>query len=473
MKSIKVRFKFAREIKKKKESLQKMRPRNEQKTLEIFKVRLEEIINKSHPLARLSETINWKKLEEKLLLKYAEKMGAPGKEIRLMVGLQYLKYMYNESDEMIVQKFIENPYYQYFCGNEYFEHSLPIDSSSMTRFRKRMGKETIEELFKETLKSAEIINQIKEKDFEQLNVDTTVEEKAISFPTDAKLYYKMLAVLVDQANKREIPLRQSYKFVSKKALTKQAGYAHAKQMNRARKMTKKIKTYLGRVYRDIMKKATEKDELLKNKLELAERLLNQSKESKNKLYSIHAPEVECISKGKAHKRYEFGCKVSMVTTSRNNWIVGIQAHHGNPYDGHTLKSSIEKAEEITDWKAKNVNVDLGYRGHDYDGQAQVNIANRFKMKNKANSLIKWLKRRSAIEPIFGHLKSDNRLERNLLKGKDGDHINAVLAACGFNLRKLYAVFFLPILKWLDNRITEIHFSSVLKLNDESLGFIQN
>jgi transposase, IS5 family len=441
-----------------------MRPRNEQKTLEIFKVRLEEIINKAHPLVKLSSQVNWKELEEKLSVKYKEKMGAPGKEIRLMVGLQYLKYMYNESDEMIVQKFVENPYYQYFCGNEYFEHSLPIDPSSMTRFRKRIGQETIEELFKETIRSAASIKEIKEKDFEQLNIDTTVEEKAISFPTDAKLYCKMLEVLVEQANKKGITLRQSYKFVSKKALTKQAGYAHAKQMKRARKMTKKLKTYLGRVYRDIIKKAEIKDEELIEKLSLAEKLLRQTKESKNKLYSIHAPEVECISKGKAHKRYEFGCKVSMVTTSRGNWIVGIQAHHGNPYDGHTLKSSIEKAEEMTRWKAKNVNVDLGYRGHDYDGQAQVNIANRFKKKNKAKSLLKWLKRRSAIEPIFGHLKSDNRLERNLLKGKDGDHTNAVLAACGFNLRKLYAVFLLPILEWLKNRITEKYFHLLEKLS---------
>ncbi len=341
-----------------------------------------------------------------------------------------------------------------------------------------MGSETIEKLFREKISSAVSVKELKEKDFEQINVDTTVEEKAISFPTDAKLYYgypslrdKMLKELVEQANKREITLRQSYKFVSKKALTKQAGYAHAKQMKRARKMTKKLKTYLGRVYRDIQKKAETKDAELIEKLSLAERLLSQSKESKNKLYSIHAPEVECISKGKAHKRYEFGCKVSMVTTSNNNWIVGIEAHHGNPYDGHTLKSSIEKAEETTRWKAKNVNVDLGYRGHDYDGQAQVNIANRFKMISafggKAMSLVKWLKRRSAIEPIFGHLKSDNRLERNLLKGKDGDHINAVLAACGFNLRKLFAVFFLPILEWLKNRITEKYFLLFPKLYVQS------
>ena len=215
-------------------------------------------------------------------------------------------------------------------------------------------------------------------------------------------------------------------------------------------MTKKLKTLLGRVYRELIRKAAAKDEQLIEKLALAERLLNQSKDSKNRLYSIHAPVVECISKGNAHKRYEFGNKVSMATTSKNNWVVAIGSHHGNPYDGHTLKQSIEKAEEITNWKAKNVTVDLGYRGHNYDGQAQVNIVNRMKMKNKAKGLIKWLKRRSAIEPIFGHLKSDNRLERNLLKGKEGDHINAVLAACGFNLRKLYTVFLLPIFNWLKN-----------------------
>ena len=450
-----------------------MKPRTEQKTLEIFKVRLEEIINKKHPLVKLAEAINWKNLEESLSKKYSERMGAPGKEIRLMVGLQYLKYMYNESDAMIVQKFVENPYYQHFCGNEYFEHSLPIDSSSMTRFRGRMGKETIEELFKEIVRSASQSKHLKEKDFEQLNVDTTVQEKAISFPTDAKLYYKMLDNLVELSKARGIKLRQSYKFVSRKALTKQTNYAHARQMNRSRRMTKKLKTYLGRVYRDIKRSTKPKDETLLKNLELAEKLLTQSKESKNKLYSIHAPEVECISKGKAHKRYEFGCKVSMVTTSRNNWIVAIEAHHGNPYDGHTLKSSIEKAEEITNWQAKNINVDLGYRGHNYDGQAEVHLTNRITMKKKARSLIKWLKRRSAIEPIFGHLKSDNRLERNLLKGEDGDHINAVLAACGFNLRKLYAVFLLPILKWLKNQFIEKYFPFFPKLNEQLFQVVLN
>lgn len=431
-----------------------MRPKKEEKTLEIFRVGLETIINTTHPLVKLADSIEWNNLEKELVNSYSEKMGAPGKEIRLMVGLQYLKYMYDESDEMIVKKFVENPYYQYFCGNVYFEHSLPINPSSMTRFRKRIGKEKIEELLKETLKAAKRTKQLKHRDYAQLNVDTTVEEKAITFPTDAKLYYKMLGVLVKEAKKRGIQLRQSYKFVSKKTLARQGRYSHARQMKRSRKMTKKLKTFLGRVYRDINNKAKDKDEELLKFLSLAEKLLTQERNSKNKLYSIHAPEVECISKGKAHKRYEFGCKVSMVTTSKSNWVIGIEALHGNPYDGHTLKESIELAEKLTGWKAKNVNVDLGYRGHNYDGEAKINIVNRFNLKKKSSTLRKWLKRRSAIEPIFGHLKSDNRLERNLLKGEEGDHVNAVMAACGFNLRKLYSVFLLPIFRRLKIHLIE-------------------
>ena len=179
--------------------------------------------------------------------------------------------------------------------------------------------------------------------------------------------------------------------------------------------------------------------------------MKQERHSKNKIYSIHAPEVECISKGKAHKKYEFGNKVSMVTTSKSNWVVGIKAFHGNPYDGHTLKEAIEQSEELTDWKAGNIYVDLGYRGHNYQGQAKVNIVNLSKQKNKPKKLLNRLKRRSAIEPIFGHLKNENRMDRNKLKGGDGNHINAVLAACGFNLRKLYNVFLLPILNLIAKR----------------------
>ena len=218
-------------------------------------------------------------------------------------------------------------------------------------------------------------------------------------------------------------------------------------MKRARKETKKLKNYLGRVTRDIRRKVTTMDTELQELLLLSERLLAQKRDDKNKLYSVHAPEVECIAKGKVHKRYEFGCKVSVATTSRHNWVVGIQAQHGNPYDGHTLKGILEQVERLTNSQVKEAYCDRGYRGHNYEGDATIHIAGqRNRGQPNSRSLRKWLRRRNAIEPKIGHLKTENRLDRNYLKGTNGDRINALLAGCGANLRKLIAAFFLPYLE---------------------------
>jgi len=298
------------------------------------------------------------------------------------------------------------------------------------------------------LEAARHVGALKDTHIRKVNIDTTVQEKAIAFPTDARLYYKMREQLVRAAEARGIELRQNYRRLAKKALSRQSGYSRAKQMRRASKMTGKLKTYLGRVHRDIVRKAAKLDQELMQLLEQSMRLQKQSRDSKDKLYSIHAPETECISKGKAHKRYEFGCKVSLATSSRDNWILGIQAHHGNPYDGHTLKATIEQVEHLTGSKISDVYVDLGYRGHDYRGKANVHIVNfRSTSKKKTRSAKYWLKRRSAIEPVIGHVKSDNGMARNLLKGIEGDKINAILSGCGFNMRKLLAVFFLPLIIW--------------------------
>lgn len=217
-------------------------------------------------------------------------------------------------------------------------------------------------------------------------------------------------------------------------------------MKRAKKEAKKLKVYLGRVMRDIERKCPNPTELLRDLLTLAERIFKQQREDTNKAYSVHAPEVECISKGKAHKRYEFGCKVRMVTTSKENWILGIDAIHGNPYDGHTLKASIEQATKIAGWQPQEAYCDKGYRGSGIIEGTTVKVTNR-KKKSMSRREWKWFKRRSAIEPIFGHLKSDNKLERNHLKGKEGDRINAILAGCGFNMRKLLRAFFLRTIYW--------------------------
>jgi IS5 family transposase len=424
-----------------------MHPIKKQANPDLFRSRLDQILDSKHPLFILANQINWSYFEKVFGVTYIEKKGRPGRPIRLMVGLQYLKHSYNESDESIVEKFIENPYWQYFCGYEYFQHYFPIDPSSLTRFRQRIGSRGIEELFKELLNTAKRTGNLKKSHLNKVNVDTTVQEKAIAFPTDARLYYKMRESLVRAAEKRGIELRQNYKRVSKKVLAKQGHYSHAKQMNRSARMTRKLKTYLGCVYRDIKRKSSIEDKELERLLMLAERLLQQKREDKNKIYSIHALEVECISKGKVHKRYEFGCKVGMVTSSRDNWILGIQSFHGNPYDGHTLGQSLHQSERLVGWQAKEAYVDLGYRGHDYiTGDTKIQVVNYRRMKTMTRSIKKWFKRRSAIEPMIGHLKSDNRMDRNYLKGKEGDQINALLSGCGYNMRKLLAIFLLLILK---------------------------
>jgi IS5 family transposase len=269
-----------------------------------------------------------------------------------------------------------------------------------------------------------------------------VQEKAIAFPTDARLYQKARVTLVRQARREGIELRQSYVRVGKRALQKQGRYAHAKQGQRARRETRKLRVYLGRVIRDIRRKAEAGGWELSVKfqayLELAERIFQQQRTDKNKVYSMHAPEVECIAKGKAHKKYEFGCKVSLVTTSQNNWVVGVEARHGNPYDGHTLKAAHEQVERLTGVKPKEVFVDRGYKGAEHHPEGvKVYLSGR-RLKG---TLRKLLRRRSAIEPVIGHVKHDHRMDRNYLQGQEGDRINALLAGCGFNLRKLWGVFF--------------------------------
>jgi transposase, IS5 family len=416
----------------------------------LIKVFLKDIISDDHPLVKLADMVEWEVFEEKLGPTFCEYNGRPGLPIRMMVGLHYLKYTYSLSDEAVVEGWVENPYHQYFCGGIFFEHRFPIDPSSMTRFRDRLKKAGLEELLKETIRTGLRGGFIKRSELKRVNVDTTVQEKEIRFPTDARLYDRCRERLVEAAKDRGIELRQSYSRKGKKALRKQSGYAHAQQFKRARRQTRILKTYLGRVARDIERKAGAIDSELRDLLDLTYRLLTQSKHDKNKLYSIHEPDVECISKGKIHKRYEFGCKVGIATTAKENWAVASLAFHGNAYDGHTLKQTLAQVSRITGTMPHQATCDLGYRGHNYEGPCAVLIANRYR-KSIPASLKRWWKRRSAVEPVIGHMKHEHGMERNRLKGKAGDFVNAMLSACGYNLRKLLraiARFFAPILYWL-------------------------
>lgn len=413
-----------------------MRPKSHTKDPqgELYRARLDNQLNRKHSLFKLAHRINWKVFDERFGPLYDDNTGRPGVPTRVMVGLHYLKHAYNVSDEGVVERFVENPYWQYFCGFEYFQHDCPINPSSMSRWRKRVGSEGVEALLQETIETAKRSSLLKRSDVERVNVDTTVQEKAIAFPTDARLYQKARRRLVREAVLRGIVLRQSYTRVGKRILQAQSRYAHAKQYKRARRMTRRLRTILGRVIRDVQRKCPRPDDELASLLELCERLYAQQRTDKGKLYSLWAPEVECISKGKAHKRYEFGCKVGVVSTSRKNWVVGAQAFHGNPYDGHTLKASLDQAKRLTGMRVQHAFVDKGYRGsRESVPGTEVHWPDR---RRKDRSLRRWMKRRSAVEPVIGHMKGDSRMDRNFLHGKEGDRMNALLAACGFNLRKL-------------------------------------
>jgi IS5 family transposase len=393
----------------------------------LFRDRLENILNRHHELYRLAHQIDWKMFDGEFGNLYAPDKGRRGIPIRLMVGLTYLQHAFDLSDEQVVSSWVENPYWQYFCGETYFQHELPIDPSSMTNWRKRIGEEGSELLLKEK-------DAVKSWNLKRVTVDTTVQEKAVALPTDSRLYNRARERLVKLAYDHGIPLRQSYKRLGKQKLLAASRYSHARQMKRARRAVRKLKTYLGRVYRDIQRKLEEAPSLkphFAESLFLAERVLSQERHDKKKLYSFHASEVECIAKGKAHKKYEFGVKVGVAVTNKDNFVVGMMALPGNPYDGHTLGSMLSQVTRLTGRNLERCYVDKGYRGHKLKKPFVVMPGRK---RGVTATIRKELKRRNAIEPIIGHMKEDGKLNRNYLKGTFGDKINAILCGAGHNIR---------------------------------------
>jgi transposase, IS5 family len=428
-----------------------MKPKNPRLTIPLFTADLNQCLNPNHPLVQLAGDIDWSVFEAAFGATYDAFDGRPGKPIRLLVGLHYLKAAYNESDESVIERWLDSPYWQYFCGFDRFQHTCPIDPSNLGRWRKRVGPEKMEALLQETIETAKRKKLITKTELERVNVDTTVQEKNIAFPTDAKLFHRMREVLVRESKKRGMKLRQSYERLSKIALLYQHRLRHAGKKRKAAAEVRRLKGYLRKVTRDVIRRADPADEELKELLLRAVQFLTQTRESEKKLYSVHETEVECIGKGKAHKKYEFGVKVGLVSTSRRNWIVGAQAFPGNPYDGHTLTAALDQMKRITGRMPDHAYVDKGYRGHGHEGPTEIHLAGQ-RVPRTMRAERRWMKRRSAIEPIIGHAKSDHRMDRNYLKGTLGDKLNALLAAAGFNIRKLireYARIFLrPILECL-------------------------
>ena len=420
----------------------------EKRQRDLFRPRLDSFLNMKHELVQLSEAIDWERFINKFGAYFYEHKGRPGLPVRLIVGLTYLKYLYNLSDEDVVKRFLCDPYMQYFCGYEYFQHELPCHRTSLIKWRKRLGEEGAEELLKETISVSKRKGLTKRSFVKRVIVDTTVQEKNISFPTDSKLINKARENLVKQAKREGIKLRQTYVRKGKQEAFRGGRYFHAKQFKRGRKSVSKQKTWLGRVMRDIERKSPEVTEEMQQHLNLANRILKQEKKDKNKIYSLHESHVECISKGKARKRYEFGNKISFVLSG--GIIIGAKSFFGNPYDGHTLKESIKQAEVISGKEIEKIYVDKGYKGKQHhpkgkevyvSGQRRLSVAER-----------RHLKKRSSIEPVIGHLKQDHRLGMNYLADRIGDKINPVLAASAFNLRKAIRSFFLRFFYLLQREI---------------------
>jgi IS5 family transposase len=396
----------------------------------------EEQLNHKHPLYILANKINWQQFEEAFKDLYCSDNGRPGKPIRLMVSLLMLKHIRNLSDESVVEQWAENAYYQYFSGEQCFAAQQPCASSELVHFRDRIGEKGIELIFKESIR----ING-KDANEDQGTIDTTVQEKNITYPTDNKLHRKIVKKCVAIADKENIELRQSYTRTLKKLSWDQRFRNHPVNYKKARKADRKVKTIAGRLVRELKRKLPAG--LYATELALFSKVLSQKRHDHNKIYSLHEPHVQCISKGKEHKKYEFGSKVSIISTKNSGVIIGAINIEKNDYDAHTLDPALEQQQRLTGHILKLSFVDRGYRGVSEVRGTRICTPNPFDKKLSKyyqQKMKKGFCRRAAIEPRISHLKSDYRLSRNFYKGILGDNINVMLAAAAMNFKRMINIW---------------------------------
>lgn len=441
-------------------------------TDDFFRSRIDHMIDLRHPLAVLASRMPWQEIEARVAQVFSRKgragvampdldlfgeqvqrapattnAGRPRVPLRIMIALLYLKHAFNESDEGVVERWADTPRWQFFSGSAYYEDRRPCDATTLIKFRQLLGEEGVEELLAQTINVAVDLKLIKPQELTRVIVDSTVQHKAIAHPTDSRLLETARTKLVRAAKDAGIELKQTFAKEGRYLNHKAGRYAHARQFKRMKRAIKRQRTIVGRLCREIERKASAIGaavrEALGETLDKASRIAAQSAQHKAangqpKLYAWHAPEVDCISKGKAKQPYEFGVKVGIASTFKGNLIVGARAFHGNPYDGHTLREQLEQAAILMqDSRSKPATafVDLGYRGVDADNP-DVHIVHRGKAKRISEQERKLLRRRQAIEPIIGHLKADHRMDRCHLKGERGDRLHAVLCAAGSNIKWL-------------------------------------
>lgn len=441
-------------------------------TDDFFRARLDNMIDLRHPLAVLARRMPWESIETALAPALAHRdrqgwlvqgadlfgstaqlagagispAGRPRLPVRLMVALLYLKHAFNLSDEELVERWAENVVWQFFSGMDYYEPRLPCDATQIGRFRRVIGEAGVEQLLKTTIETALAIKAVKKSEFERVIVDSTVQEKAIAHPTDSRLLEVARDKIARLARRAGLQLKQTHEREGKQLRRRAGGYAHAKQFKRLKRVLRRQRTVLGSLLREVRRKMDALTDAAKAAamaklqpwLERAERIHQQRPQDKGKLYAMHAPEAECIGKGKARKPFEFGVKVSVAVTHGKGLMVGARSFPGNPYDGHTLAAQLEQTTTLLQdigVKPLAAIVDLGYRGVDAE-VAPVQVIHRGKSKSLSAQHKRWLRRRQAVEPAIGHAKADNRMDRCWLKGAEGDALHAVLCAAGFNIRWL-------------------------------------
>ena len=402
-------------------------------------------LNQKHPLFLLAHRINWSLFEDSFKKHYSEKMGKSAKPIRLMVSLLILKHVRNLSDENLVEHWSENLYYQYFSSEQFFQPNIPCVPTELVAFRQRIGEEGVELILKESIRVNEPGNNVGGDIV--VSVDTTVQEKNITYPTDDKLYKKIMKKCLKIADKEAIDLRQSYTRVTK-ILGYQQRFKNSRQgAKAARKASKKIKIIAGRLVRDIARKLPlERLGLHLPALKLYQRVLSQKREDHHKIYSLHEPDVKCYSKGKEHKKFEFGSKASILIDQATGIIMGAINFTQTIHDSKTLPDVLDQFERINGLQPKEVYVDRGYRG--IRQYKQSNICVPAPNKHITKQQRKRHSRRSAIEPIIGHLKQDYRLCKNYLKGILGDNMNLILAAAAMNFKRRMILWRTEVKRWL-------------------------
>jgi IS5 family transposase len=401
----------------------------------LFQPLLKEFININHELALLGDKIDWKYFEDEFSIHYSN-TGKPAMAVRLMVGALMLKRIYNLGDETLCEAWIRDPYMQYFCGLAHFEHKFPCDPSDFVHFRKRIGESGVEKIFAYSV----LLHGKSAREKVTLS-DTTVAENNTTFPTDAKLAKKIIDKCNSIAQKHGVDQRQSYRKTSKQLVRDTHNSSHPKRRKKAKKSSRKLKTIAGRLLRELERKLP--DDLLtqcQQEFALYYKVLHQKRTDKNKIYSLSKPFTACIAKGKAHKQYEFGNKVGLITTSKTLIITAIKSFEGNPHDSKTIEPLLNQMEANLNHVPQEVVYDRGGKGQKQIGDTKISTPDYKPLKRdteyQRRSKRKKFRRRAAIEPVIGHLKTDFRMQQNYLSGPSSSQINAFLAATGWNLKKM-------------------------------------